>query len=147
MRVALWNLTQWDDRALLELLHAGFAAHRLDDSCDVVVRYRPRGSTLCGRAAVGGRWMELRLPRSGEGPELEARRLTSILDHEIMHLRGYDHEHFPDYARWCHDRGAPWHPKGARLLLRGAREGTGARLRRTSDNARGRMTARKIETT
>jgi hypothetical protein len=109
------NRTRWDGRVIRSLVLLGLREHGIRDRCEVVVRYQRKGSTICGLAAVGGRWMELIMPRETD-PGLDlgvvVRKLSSTIDHEILHLRGLMHRQFPAHARYCTPKGAPWHPPG-----------------------------------
>jgi len=109
MKLTFENRTCWDDSVIRSLVLTGLRAHGITDRCEVLVRYQRRGALICGRAAVGGRWMELLLPREGD-PEMVARKLSSTIDHECLHLRGFMHREFPAHARYCTPDGAPWHP-------------------------------------
>lgn len=123
MNLVIENRTRWSGRTIRSLMILGLEQHGIKDHCQVLVRYRRKGAKVCGRAAVGGRWMELLMPEECQDPELEARRLTAVIDHEIIHLRGFRHRDFPAHARWCHDDGAPWHPPGCKLELLAPRAG------------------------
>jgi len=117
MKLNIFNKTRWDGKVIRSLVLRGLREHGIEDRCDVVIRYERKGSSICGLAAVGGRWMELRLPREQGDPLLVVKKLSSTIDHECLHLRGMRHRQFPAHARYCTTRGAPWHPEDCRGIV------------------------------
>jgi len=115
MKLEIENKTRWDGRGIRSLVLLGLRNHGIE-GCKVVVSYQRKGARICGRAAVGGRWMALYMPRDGD-PDIVARKLSSTIDHECLHLRGLMHRAFPKHARYVRPQGAPWHPGGCAMVL------------------------------